>query len=101
MAALAYVLLPLSGLTAFFMASSPRVRLHGLQSVLIGALWPGALYAGSAITPGATQAVFVAGVLIWLVIMGAAALGIDLWLPGIGGPVARAAGLARPAKDGG
>ncbi len=93
MAALAYVLLPVSGLVAFLRGRSARVRLHGLQAVLLGALWPACLYLGSAITPGVTQAVFAVGALVWVAVIGAAAFGVDLWLPGVGGPIARSAGL--------
>ncbi len=83
-AALAYLLLPVSGGVAYFAADSPRVRLHGLQAVFLGALWPASLYAGARVSPGVTQAAFVVMGVIWLVLMGSAALGKDLWLPGLG-----------------
>ncbi|MDQ3753032.1 MAG: hypothetical protein M3333_09130 [Actinomycetota bacterium] len=84
MAALAYLLLPISGGIAYFFARTPRVRLHGAQAVLLGALWPAGLYAGARVSPGVTQAVFVVMGVIWLVVMSLAALGKDLWLPGMG-----------------
>ncbi|MDQ3785143.1 MAG: hypothetical protein M3360_09785 [Actinomycetota bacterium] len=84
MAALAYLLLPISGGIAYFFAKSPRVRLHGLQAALLGALWPAALYAGARVSPGVTQAVFVVMGVIWLVVMASAAVGKDLWFPGLG-----------------
>ncbi|MBA3630656.1 MAG: hypothetical protein H0W55_13475 [Actinobacteria bacterium] len=84
MAALAYLLLPISGGIAYFAADSPRVRLHGLQAALLGALWPAALYAGTRVSPGVTQAVFVVMGVIWIVVMASAAVGKDLWLPGLG-----------------
>ncbi len=84
MAALAYLLLPISGGIAYFAARTPRVRLHGLQAALLGALWPASLYAGASVSPGVTQVVFVVMGVIWLVVMASAALGKDLWLPGVG-----------------
>ena len=91
MAALAYVLLPLSGLIAYFGGSSERVRFHGLQAVALGALWPAALYGASAITAGVTQAVFAAGAVLWLALIGMTAEGKDVHLPIVGRPLARAA----------
>ena len=82
MAVLAYLLPPLSGLLVYLKGSSVRHRFHGLQSVLLGLLWPVALYAASWIPPGATQFVFVAGALIWVVLVAAAAAGRDPALPG-------------------
>jgi hypothetical protein len=84
-AALAYLLPPVSGGIAYFFAGTPRVRLHGVQAVLLGALWPAGLYAGAQISPGATQAVGVFMGVVWLTVTAAAALGKDLWLPGLGG----------------
>lgn len=84
MAALAYLLLPISGGIAYFAGSSPRVRLHGLQAAVLGALWPAFLYAGARVSPGVTQAVGVVMGVVWLVVMAAAAVGKDLWLPGLG-----------------
>jgi uncharacterized membrane protein len=76
-AALAYVLPPVSGLVAYFAASTVRVRWHGLQAVLLGLLWPAALYAGAAVTPGATQAVAALGTLVWLLFLVGSAVGRD------------------------
>ncbi|MEA2446774.1 MAG: hypothetical protein QOK47_411, partial [Actinomycetota bacterium] len=45
MAALAYLLPPVTGLIAFLFAIDPRLRFHGLQSVALGAVWPVAIYA--------------------------------------------------------
>jgi predicted phage tail protein len=84
-AALAYLFLPISGSIAFFGGRRERVRRHGLQAILLGALWPGAMYVCSAISPGATQAAFLAGGLVWVTVMLAAAFGVDLWLPGVSG----------------
>ncbi|MGH3239363.1 MAG: hypothetical protein ACRDNL_03230 [Spirillospora sp.] len=92
MAALAYLLPPLSGLLAYLRGARERTRFHGLQSVAFGAAWPLALYAGAAITPGASQAVFGAGILVWAVLLVGTALGRDPRLPG-GGHLRH---LARP-----
>jgi uncharacterized membrane protein len=78
MPALAYVLLPVSGMLAYFNGTSVRMRFHGLQAIVLGALWPAALYGGSAISPTATRAVAIAGAALWLLLMVTAALGRDL-----------------------
>ena len=84
MAALAYVLLPVSGLLAFVLGKTPRLRWHGLQAVAFGTLWPIALYAASAVTPLLTQVVFVAGTLSWLGLIVGSGRGRDPRLPVIG-----------------
>ena len=84
MAALAYVLPPVSGLIAYFNSSSARARLHGLQSIAFGFLWPAALYACSALTPGATQVAFIVGAATWLLLFAVTALGRDPRVPGTG-----------------
>lgn len=81
MAALAYVLLPISGLVAFLKGSSARVRFHGLQAIALGAVWPILLYAATWTTPVVTQLVFFAGLLLWLTLIVATAFGRDLELP--------------------
>jgi uncharacterized membrane protein len=91
MAALAYVILPISGLLAYFHGSSARMRFHGLQAIAIGALWPLALYGASAISRRASQAVWIAGGLVWLVFMVLAGAGIDARLPVLGRLLQRAA----------
>jgi uncharacterized membrane protein len=78
MAALAYVLLPVSGLLAYFNGASPRMRFHGLQAILLGLLWPAALYGGSAVSPIATRAVAAGGWVLWIGLMTTAALGKDV-----------------------
>ena len=93
MAALAYLLLPLSGVVAFFCGSSARVRFHGLQAIFYGTVWALALYGCSAITPGATQICFVVGSAAWFALMSATALGKDPHLPGLGKRLADASGL--------
>lgn len=89
MAALAYLLPPVSGLIAYFKSDSARGRFHGLQSVLFGLLWPASLYLCSAITPGATQAAFVAGVVVWILLLAATAVGRDPRVPGTGALLGR------------
>lgn len=95
MAALAYLLLPLSGLIAFLAGSSPRLRFHGLQAIAIGTLWPAALYAAALGPASVVQAVFALGVTAWLVLLSSAALGKDLRLPGLGRFLEEAAGFSR------
>lgn len=82
-AALAYLLPPISGGIAYFAARTARTRLHGLQAAILGALWPAALYAGARVSPGVTQAVGVVMGVVWLVVMITAAAGKDLWFPGL------------------
>jgi uncharacterized membrane protein len=99
MAALAYVLLPVSGLIAYALGTSPRTRRHGLQAIVFGAVWPAALYAGSWISEWATRVVFVVGALIWVVLMILAAAGRDPRLPGLGVLLERAAALPPGGTD--
>lgn len=91
MAALAYSLLPVSGLLAFALARSERARFHGLQAIVLGAVWPVALYAASAVSALATRAVAGAGALVWVTMMVLTAVGRDVRLPLIGALLARAA----------
>jgi uncharacterized membrane protein len=82
MAALAYLLPPLSGLLVYSMGRHPRARFHGLQAVVFGFLWPAAIYAGSLAGPTGTRVVFALGALIWISFFGMTALGRDPRLPG-------------------
>ena len=91
MAALSYLLLPITGLLALAWGSTPRIRFHGLQAILVGLLWALGLYAGAAATPAATKVVFVIGALVWFGLMLATAAGKDPRLPGIGRVLQRAA----------
>lgn len=84
MAVLAYLLPPASGLVAYLVTSSARVRWHGLQSIVLGVVWPAALYAGSLLSPAVTQAAAVAGLGTWLVFVVGTALGRDPSWPGMG-----------------
>ena len=94
MAPLAYLVPPISGAIAFFYGDSPRALFHGLQSVVIGVLWPVVLYGASAISSAATQLMFVLGVIVWLGFLISTALGRDLRLPLIGDALARSARLS-------
>ena len=85
MAALAYVALPVSGLIAYLLGSDQRVRFHGLQAIVIGLVWPAALYGASALSATATQVVFAAGSAVWLSFVLLTALGRDPRLPLTGG----------------
>lgn len=91
MAALAYVLLPVTGLLAYFRGSTERIRWHGLQAIALGAVWPAVLYACAWVSPGATQVAFVAGAVLWLGLLASTALGKDVALPLIGEWLRRAA----------
>ena len=96
-AALAYLLPPLSGLVAYFTSGSDRIRWHGLQSILLGALWPVALFAAALFSPGATQVVAAVGAIAWIALLVGAGLGRDPTLPGVGGLLR---GLARDSPRG-
>jgi uncharacterized membrane protein len=90
MSALAYLIPPITGLFAYLKGSSPRVRLHGLQSVALGILWPSALYVGSWISPTATRVAFIVFAALWMVLIAAAAFGFDPVVPGTRGVLSRA-----------
>jgi uncharacterized membrane protein len=77
---------------AFFFGSQPRVRFHGLQSVVIGALWPILLYGASLLSARVTQATFLLGVVVWIGSLVLAAAGRDLRFPVVGRMLAHAAG---------
>jgi uncharacterized membrane protein len=83
-AALAYVLLPVTGLAAYLKGPTPRTRFHGLQAIVFGAVWPLLLYAATWTTPVATQVVAIVGFLGWLTLIVATAAGRDLQLPFVG-----------------
>lgn len=92
MPALAYLFPPLSGLVAYFKATTQRARFHGLQAALFGLLWPSALYGASAVSPGATQIAFFVGAGLWILLLVMTALGKDPCLPGTGSLLRRWAG---------
>jgi uncharacterized membrane protein len=84
MAALAYLFPPLTGLVAFFGASTSRTRFHGLQSVMFGLLWPVSLLLCSEWSAGATQVAFFAGLALWVLMIAATALGREPRFPIMG-----------------
>ena len=84
MAALAYALPPVTGLVAYLGAASPRTRWHGLQAIVLGVVWPLALYAGTLVSPGVTQAAGALGGLTWAAFIAGAAAGRDPSWPVIG-----------------
>jgi uncharacterized membrane protein len=90
-AALAYVLLPITGLVAFLGGTTPRIRFHGLQAIVFGAVWPVLLYAATWTSPLVTQLVGAAGLLLWVVLIIATALGRDLQMPFLGARLRTAA----------
>ena len=85
MAALAYLLPPLSGLIAYLTAVQPRIRWHGLQSIALGTAWPLLVYAGAFISPVLTRVAFALGALVWIALLASTAFGANLGLPGVGG----------------
>ena len=92
MSVVAYLLSPVSGLIIFLVARSPRARFHGLQSVVVGTLWPVGLYIGAYITPGVTQLVAVVVIVSWVVLVSGTAVGRDPRLPWVGRSMAQIAG---------
>jgi uncharacterized membrane protein len=90
-AALAYLLLPVTGLAAYLTGKSERVRFHGLQAIALGLAWPAALYGCTYLTPGATQACAVAGAALWLGFLVTTALGLNPRIPVAGNYLQRAA----------
>lgn len=91
MAALSYLLLPISGLVALALGSDSRTRFHGLQAIVFGLVWALGLSVGAAASPGVTKIVFVLGLVGWLVLLAATAAGKDPELPGIGSILREAA----------
>jgi uncharacterized membrane protein len=83
MAALAYLLLPVSGLIAYFGGGSARTRFHGIQAVLYGVAWPALIYAASWVAETATRLVFIGGTLVWLLLIVATAAGKNPSMPGL------------------
>jgi uncharacterized membrane protein len=90
-AALAYLLLPVTGLVAYLKGTTSRVRFHGLQAIALGLAWPVALYACTYATPGVTQVCWAVGALVWLGFMIATALGTNPRIPLVGATLVRAA----------
>lgn len=84
MAALCYLLLPVTGVLGYFLGKRPRTRFHGLQAVALGLLWPLSLIAASEVSPTATRVALGVGAVVWIVLMGGAAVGKDLTVPGAG-----------------
>ncbi len=91
MSAVAYLLLPVSGVLAFLLGRDARVRFHGLQAIALGLVWPVALYAASAGPPSLTRIVFLIGAVVWFGFMAGAALGRNPMLPILGSFLRRAA----------
>jgi uncharacterized membrane protein len=92
MAALAYLLLPVSGTAAFFLGRASRTRFHGAQAIALALVWAALLFGCSAISPTATQIAFVLGGVLWLTLFVSAAIGRDITLPLLGPACARVAG---------
>lgn len=84
MAAFAYLLLPVTGLVAYLTGRDQRVRMHGLQAIVIGLLWPLCLYAAALGPAVAVQVVFGLGALTWLLFLLLTMFGRDPRLPILG-----------------
>ncbi|HEX2058481.1 MAG TPA: hypothetical protein VHI71_08935 [Actinomycetota bacterium] len=84
MAALAYLVLPVTGMLAYFSGRSSRVRFHGLQAIVLGALWPALLYVAAALNESVVVPVALGGAALWVLFLGATAFGKDPALPWIG-----------------
>jgi uncharacterized membrane protein len=84
MAAVAYLVLPVTGMLAYFSGSTPRVRFHGLQAIVLGALWPALLYAASTLNGSLVLPVAAVGGAVWLLFLAGAAIGRDPTLPWLG-----------------
>ena len=80
-AGLAYLLLPVTGLVAYLTGREPRTRFHGLQAIVLGLLWPVALYAIGLGPAVAVQVTFAVGFLTWLWFLILTMLGRDPRLP--------------------
>ena len=98
MAALAYLLLPVTGLLAYLTGRDRRTRAHGLQAISIGLLWPVCLYVAALGPAVAVQVVFVIFTLVWLAFLLLTLLGRDPWLPIVG---RKLAALAEEGTKGG
>lgn len=81
MPALAYVLLPLTGMLAYFLGNSSRTRAHGLQAVAYGIVWPACIYGASLLSSAATRLVSAGGALLWVLLIVLTAAGKDPVLP--------------------
>ncbi len=95
MTGFAYLFPPLTGLIAFFAGAKERTRWHGLQSVVLGSIWPAGLYAGAFVSPVATQLAGVLGAAAWLTLGFATAIGRDPSIPLVG-PILRSWAQADP-----
>ena len=84
MAALAYLVLPVTGAIAYFSGQTPRTRWHGLQAIVLGALWPAAMYLAAAAGDALVAPVTIAGAAVWLLFLAGAAIGRDPSLPWLG-----------------
>ena len=84
MAALAYLLLPVTGLVAYLTGRDPRTRWHGLQAIALGLVWPIALYVAAVGPALAVRSVFAVGAVTWIGFLIATAFGADPRLPLVG-----------------
>jgi hypothetical protein len=76
-------------LWAFSRGPDARTKAHGFQAIVLGTIWPICLYVGSAITPGATQIIFVMFAFIWIGAILLTASGRGVVVPGLQERIAR------------
>ena len=84
MAAFAYLLLPVTGLIATLAGRDQRARMHGLQAIFIGLGWAIAMYVAALGPAVAVQAVFGAGLLLWISFLALTLAGRDPKIPVLG-----------------
>ncbi len=96
-AALAYVLLPVTGLIAYVTGVEARTRFHGLQAIVLGLVIPVALYVTALGPPVAVQIAFALGMGSWLAFIVMTAAGRDPKLPWLGSWLGRLAAV--PIRD--
>lgn len=84
MAAVAYLLLPVTGLIVYGTTRDRRTRFHALQAIALGLAFPVVLFLASLGPPAIVQVTFVAGAVTWIGFLVTTAAGRDPRLPVIG-----------------
>lgn len=92
MAVLAYLLPPISGLLAYLKGGTDAVRFHGLQSVLLGVLWPALLFGCSEVSPTATRVAAAVGAGSWIMLAVVAGAGGRPVIASVANRIERAVG---------
>ena len=84
MAALAYLLLPVTGLIVYVTTRDRRARFHALQAVTLGVAFPVLLYLAAIGPPVVVQVAGIVGAVTWVGFFVAALAGRDPKIPGLG-----------------